>query len=187
MIYSNKQSSFWWSCSLDRSSRESKKRRLREWEKSKKNKLDLWLILLVMSWWCHWRVCACVWYRNVSDVVVKRKLPGCVNSRRRWRERERGKRKRKGGESKRKRRGESESFNRSDLLDRLMSFVWLCRRAELEARRLREEEERRRLEEERRKKQEQEEADRKLAVSGCQCLKRGGGMSWLVLKSYVYM
>ena len=47
--------------------------------------------------------------------------------------------------------------------------VYVCRRAELEARRLREEEERKRLEEERRKKEEQEEADRKLAVSGCLC------------------
>ena len=42
--------------------------------------------------------------------------------------------------------------------------MYVRRRAELEARRLREEEERKRLEEERRKKQEQEEADRKLAV-----------------------
>ena len=46
-----------------------------------------------------------------------------------------------------------------------MCMTFMHRRAELEARRLREEEERKRLEEERRKKEEQEEADRKLAVS----------------------
>ena len=49
-----------------------------------------------------------VMYRNVSAVVVRRRPPGCVNSRRRWRERERGKRRRREGENKRKRRGESE-------------------------------------------------------------------------------
>ena len=46
--------------------------------------------------------------RNVSAVVVRRRLPDCASSRRRWRERERGKRRRREGESKRKKRGESE-------------------------------------------------------------------------------
>ena len=63
-------------------------------------------------------VCATV-YRNVSDVVVKRRLPGFASFRRRWRERERGKRRRREGESKRKKRGESESFRQNGLLEHL--------------------------------------------------------------------
>ena len=43
---------------------------------------------------------------------------------------------------------------------------FLCRRAELELRRLREEEERKRIEEEERRRVDQIETDRRLAVSG---------------------